>query len=596
MTHEIALALALTGVASLLLISEKLRIDVVAILIMLAAAWLGLVTPAQAFSGLASNAVVAVLAVMMLSFGLDRSGLTQRLTRPILRLAGHSESRIIVLMSATVGALSAFMQNVGAAALFLPALLRLSRAGELSLSRTLMPVGFAAILGGCLTMVGSGPLIILNDLLRQRALPTYGLFAVTPLGIILLSLGIGYFLIFGRRLLPGATRDHGVDQQKALIAEWRLPTTIWYYSIPERSGLAGKTREQVRLWEDYNLFLPALLEEDDTVYAPWRHTSFRVGQQLAVLGEREDAIRFASDYKLKELGEACPLRGRLHGGMEAGFGELVVRPRAAIKGLTPRQIELRKNLGVEPILLMSGTQEIRTDISDKPLNPGDTLVVYGPWSTLASLQRDSNFVLVSPVEAPGHQTSRPFVALGCFALGIGLALSGVQLSLGLLTGALAMILLKVMTIDEAYSAIDWKTVFLLAGLIPLGIAMETTGAAAFIAAGAAQLVAGEHPILLYFAIGALATVFSLFMSNVAATVLLVPLAIAVAGLTGIEARPLALLVAVCASNSFVLPTHQVNALFMGPGGYRNRDYIKAGGLMTIIFLVVAVTVTYLWYA
>jgi di/tricarboxylate transporter len=596
MTHEIALVLALTAVASLLLISERLRIDVVAILIMLAAAWLGLVTPAQAFSGLASNAVVAVLAVMMLSYGLDRSGVTQHLTRPILRLAGHSESRIIVLMSTAVGTLSAFMQNVGAAALFLPALLRLSRAGKLSLSRTLMPVGFAAILGGCLTMVGSGPLIILNDLLRQRDLPAYGLFAVTPLGIVLLSLGIGYFLVFGRRLLPSATRDHGVDQQKALIEEWRLPTTIWYYSIPERSSLAGKTREQIRLWEDYNIFLLVLQDDDDIVYAPWRHTSFRAGQQLAVLGERENAVRFASDFKLRELGEKCPLFSRLHGGMEAGFGELVVRPRAAIKGLTPRQIELRKNLGIEPVLLMSGTQEIRSDISDKPLNPGDTLVVYGPWSTLASLQRDLNFVLVSPIESSGHRARRPFVALGCFALGIGLALSGVQLSLGLLTGALAMILLKVMTIDEAYNSIDWKTVFLLAGLIPLGIAMETSGAAAFIAEAVVRLVAGESPILLYLAIGALATVFSLVMSNVAATVLLVPLAIAIAGMAGLEPRPLALLVAVCASNSFILPTHQVNALFMGPGGYRNQDYLKAGGLMTVLFLVVAVTVTYLWYA
>jgi di/tricarboxylate transporter len=153
-----------------------------------------------------------------------------------------------------------------------------------------------------------------------------------------------------------------------------------------------------------------------------------------------------------------------------------------------------------------------------------------------------------------------------------------------------------MTIDEAYNSIDWKTVFLLAGLIPLGIAMETSGAAAFIAEAVVRLVAGESPILLYLAIGALATVFSLVMSNVAATVLLVPLAIAIAGMAGLEPRPLALLVAVCASNSFILPTHQVNALFMGPGGYRNQDYLKAGGLMTVLFLVVAVTVTYLWYA
>ena len=286
----------------------------------------------------------------------------------------------------------------------------------------------------------------------------------------------------------------------------------------------------------------------------------------------------------------------LQGGEEAGFAELVARPRAASKGLSLRDIALRKSPGVEPILLTSGAKEVRSDFSDMPLNAGDTVVVFGPWSTLATLQHDRNFLLVSPIEASTRRSRRPVIALCCFALGIGLALFGVKLSLGLLTGALAMVLLRVMTIDEAYRAIDWRTVFLLAGLIPLGIAMETTGAAAFIAGGAARLVAGENPILLYFAIGVLATVFSLFMSNVAATVLLVPLAIAIAGMAGLEPRPLALLVAICASNSFILPTHQVNALFMGPGGYHNRDYLKAGGLMSILFLVCAVGIVYLCYA
>lgn len=595
MTTEVVLVLTLIAAASVLMITERLRIDVVALLVMLATAWLGLLTPAQALSGLASNAVVAVIAVMMLSYGLDSSGLTQHLIRPLLRLAGERESRIVILMSAAVGLLSAFMQNVGAAALFLPALLRLARTSGLSLSRTLMPVGFSAILGGCLTMVGSGPLIILNDLLKQRQLATYGLFSVTPLGIVLLSVGIGYFILFGRRLLPPGGRNADNGHQRELIEAWKLPTSVSYFATTHSSTLAGQTQESARLWEDYNLHLLVLDDDGDVLYAPSRHTTFQVDQQLAVLGTREDAVRFGNDYRLEELGDECRLSSRMQGGMEAGFAELVVRPRAAISGLTPRQFGLRKTLGVEPILLMSGTQEIRDDFSDVPLNPGDTLVVYGPWTTLAPLQRDRSFLLVSPIEAGAHPTRQPLIALGCFALGIGLALSGVQLSLGLLTGALAMVLLQVITIDEAYRSIDWRTVFLLAGLIPLGIAMENTGAAALIAGYATRVLVGEHPVLLYLFVGLMSTVFSLFMSNVAATVLLVPLVIAIAAISGLEPRPLALLVAVCASNSFILPTHQVNALFMGPGGYRNRDYIKAGGVMSLLFLAVAVGAIYLCY-
>jgi di/tricarboxylate transporter len=337
MTPEIALVLSLMAAASILLVTEKLRADVVAILVMLATAWLGLVTPVEAFSGLASNAVLAVMAVMILSNGLDRSGVTLHLVRPILRLAGQSEARTVVLLSTAVGTLSAFMQNVGAAALFLPSLLRLSRGKGLSLPRTLMPVGFAAILGGCLTMVGSGPLIILNDLLRQRELQPYGLFAVTPLGLALLAAGIGYFLVFGRRLLPAATPLPDRGHQKELIEAWKLPSTIWYFTIPSSSGLKGKTRESARLWEDYNLHLLVLDEGGDVLYAPWRHTVFRMGQQIALLGQREDALRFAADHGLRELGERCRLSRLLQGGELAGFAELVVRPRAAVRGLNLRE-------------------------------------------------------------------------------------------------------------------------------------------------------------------------------------------------------------------------------------------------------------------
>ncbi len=595
MTIDIALVLAVVAVASILLVTERLRIDVVALLVLLSVAWLGFVTPAQAFSGFASNAVVAVIAVMILSYGLDRSGITRILATAIVRMAGHSESRLISLLSVTTGVLSGFMQNIGAAALFLPALVRLSRTEGVSLTRTLMPVGFAAILGGCLTMIASGPLIILNDLLRQRELESYGFFAVTPIGIVLLAAGIAYFLLIGRRLLPRGSPETGTSMQQELIEAWDLPTTISYYRVPEDCPLVGETVESARLWDTYGLHLLALEEGGEILYAPWRHTTFVSGQQIALLGTREDAESFASQNGLQRLSEESHLGRLLKDGEEAGFAELVVRPRAQVRGRTLREIALRKNLGVEPILLLRSGTDTRSDFSDIPLTPGDILVVFGPWASLAVLQRDRNFLPVSNVESSAASTRRPVIAIGCFVLGIGLAASGVHLSLGLFSGALAMILLGVITIDEAYRAIDWRTVFLLAGLIPLGIAMESTGAAAYIAQEAAEFASGSHSFVFYLIIGILATVFSLLMSNVAATVVLVPLTIAISTTAGLDPRPLALLVAICASNSFILPTHQVNALLMGPGGYRNRDYLKTGSVMSIVFLLVAITVINLCY-
>jgi len=595
MTLDIALVLSVLGLTIFLFVSELLRVDVIAILIMLSLAWLRLVKPAEAFSGLASNAVVSIIAVMILGYGVDRSGVMNRITRPIMRAAGSSEKKLISLVSAVVGAISAFMQNIGATALFLPALVRISRNTKIPISRLLMPMGFAAILGGTLSMVGSGPLIILNDLLKQGGQKTFGLFSVTPLGMVLLMAGIAYFLVFGKLVLPGKKEQDKVESpQQQLIETWQLPSTIYECIIPQESPLAGKTREDAMLSTEYSVSILAVAESDDILFAPWRYTRFAAGQEIAVLGGKDDVERFVKDQKLHLRAEAGTFEN-LRSSSSAGFAEVIIPPRAPVAGKTLRQIAMRKTYGVEPIMLLTDSGEERGDFSDRNLEVGDAIIIHGLWENIRSTGDNTNFVLVTPVESETRGKSKPVTAILCFLGGIALALSGFQLSVGLLTGALAMIILRVITIDEAYKAVDWRTVFLLAGLIPLGIAMDKTGAASYIANQMMRLLQGSHPILILGAFALLSTIFSLFMSNVAATVLLVPLVMIMGDITGINSRALALLVGVCASNSFVLPTHQVNALLMSPGGYRNADYLKAGGIMTLLFMIIAVVLVYFFY-
>ena len=595
MSFEIALVLLVLGITIVLFVSEWLRVDVIAISVMLILAWLKLVTPAQAFSGFAGTAVISIIAVMILGYGIDRSGIMQRITGPIVRLAGTSQSRLTLLVSAAVGLISAFMQNIGATALFLPALLRISRNTRIPASRLLMPMGFAAILGGTLTMVASGPLIVLNDLLKQSGQESFGLFGVTPIGLALLGAGLAYFMIFGKSVLPsrGSGDDEAASSQQALIESWRLPSKISQCLVGPDSPLVGKTREQIELWSKYQLNLLAISEGDEISYAPWRYSRFAAGQHLALTGGQSDIERFMTDYALQPAppGQFEQLAGQEQG----GFAELIIPPRAPIAGKTLREVALRKNYSVEPIMLLSGRQQMREDFSDELFRAGDAIIVYGRWESIKALDDRRNFVLVTRVEAQIGGRARPLPAMLCFLGAIGLVLSGATLSVGLLTGALAMILLKVITIDEAYRAVDWRTVFLLAGLIPLGVAMDNTGAAKYISGLMIQLLGGSHPLLIMTGVAILATVFSLFMSNVAATVLLVPLVIIMGGQIGVNPRALALLVAVCASNSFVLPTHQVNALLMSPGGYHNADYIKAGGIMTGLFIVIAVVLIYFFY-
>jgi di/tricarboxylate transporter len=595
-TPEIILVLIVLAATGVLFVTDKLRVDVVAIVIMLTLGWLGLVSPAQAFSGFASNAVISVMAVMILGYGVERTGVMIRLSRMIIRIAGASEARLMTLISAVVGILFGFMQNIGSAALFLPAILRISKKTGMHRSRMIMPMGFMAILGGTITMVGSSPLILLNDLLAQGNLEPFGIFAVTPIGLILLLAGIIYFLTLGRYLLPSDDEQTDVPPpQQDLIETWQLPANTHHYIVPKTSSLVGATRDDIPLKSEYSLHLLAVKTGRDILYAPWRHSAFAEGQVLSVLGTHEDAERFATDYDLVPVGN--PERHTEEIGEEhAGFAEIIVRPHSPYIGKTLREISFRKQHGLEAILCLTEKGEHRGDFTDLPMNPGDTFVVFGPWEPINRIGQGPEFVLSTTPKERGVDSARGPFALLCLTGGIALTFTGIPIALGLLTGAIAMILGRVLTIDEAYRAIDWRTVFLLAGLIPLGIAMDQTGTAAFLANAMMNLLATAHPFLILLGIAVLATFFSLFMSNVAATVLLVPLVIIIGTSTGLDPRGLALLVALCASNSFILPTHQVNAFLMTPGGYRSADYLRPGGGMTIIFLFVTTGLVYILFA
>lgn len=578
-----------------LFVTGIFRIDVTAIIIMIAVGLLGLVSPLQTFSGFGSNAVISIIAVMILGYGIDRTGIMIIIARRITDIGESSEKKIRAIISSVVGFLSAFMQNIGSVALFLPAVLRISRKTGIPKSRLIMPMGFAAILGGTLSMVGSSPLILLNDLLQQGSLEPFGFFAVTPVGIVLLFTGIVYFFLFSRFVLPA--EDEGTVSrrpQDELIESWNLPGSMHHYLIPEGSRLNGMKREEADLKPGYSLYLLAITDGHDIVYAPWRYSVFSSGQILTLLGTEEDAQRFAVEYGLVKIRNQQQFTEKI-GGDNAGFAEIIIRPRSKLIGKTFREISFRKNYGLEIIVLLSENDPKRKDFSDTPLKTGDTLVVYGPWNQIESIGNDPNFVLITPLEEKGVKREKGPVAIMCFLGGIILSFLGLPISLALLTGAVAMILLKVIDIDEAYRAIDWRIVFLIAGLIPLGLAMDQTGAAAFIADYIIEIAGNSHPFLILFAIAILATFFSLFMTNVAATVLLVPLVIVIGNSTGIDPRGLALLVAVCASNSFIFPTHQVNAFLMNPGGYKNSDYLRAGGIMTILFLFVAVGMIYILF-
>ena len=596
MSFEIALTLIILLITIILFITEAFRVDVIAILVMLTLAWTGLITPSEAFSGLSSNAVIAVIAVMIIGYGLEQSGVMQKITRPLMEAAGKNEKKLTAILSLSAGAVSALMQNIGVIALFLPIVRKISKKLNFSLKRVLMPVGFAVILGGNLTMVGAGNLIILNDLLQQQGAEPYNLFAVFPIGLAVLLLGILYFYVFGDKLLSTEEKEEEgfLEKQQKLISAWEISTTVYSYRVPEGCDLLINTLEESKLWSDYNLYLLALREDGEISYAPWRFTKFFAGQELIIMGEKENLKAFGRDYNLtleKEYSNYLE-----HPELEdTAFAELMLTPRSDLAGKSIREIAVRKNYYVNPVHLIRGEKEIGYDFSDVTLQAGDTLVVYGPNENIRFFESEKGLILLTALPPKKIEGNKPFFAVGSFLLSIILIILGFNLGLAFFTGAVFIILSGIVKIDEIYEAVDWKTVFLLTGLIPLGIAMENTGAAHYLANLLIMPLRDGPIFLILLAVALLASIFTLFMSNVAAAVVLVPLVMIIAGEIGVAPRGLALLAAVSASNSFILPTHQVNAFFMSAGDYKSSDYLKSGAFLSIIYIFTAALMVYFFY-
>ena len=590
--------LLILGLTIYLFVSEVVRVDVAAILIMVLVGATGVVPAAHVFDGFASNAVISIIAVMIMGAGLDRTGVMSQLAGYILRVGGSTEKRIIPIISGTVGIISSFMQNIGAAALFLPVVSRISTRTSIPLSRLLMPMGFCAILGGTMTMVGSSPLILLNDLLlnANEALPanvtpmqTFHLFAVTPIGIVMVTAGIVYFIVLGTRLLP--ERHDGMADSSAISQYFEelygLKGDIFEAFVPVNSSLVGKTIGDAEALPEAPFVLGMRVGREIALEPPIDEM-IPAGATFALMGSQDQVRRFARATGI-DLARDMEEFVEVLNPSRAGVSEVVIPPASSVAGRTIRQAGMRKRYGAHVLAIYRQEEVIRHDLSDTELQVGDTLVLHSFWDDLHRLTQDRSFVVVTDYPYEVTRPHRVYHALAFFLLAIGLVLfTDLRLSLALLTGAVGMILSGVITIDEAYRSVGWQSVFLLAGLLPLGLAVETTGTAAWIAHETLRLL-GDVPLwVLQSALAVLTTGFTLLMSNVGATVLLVPLAINIAIGAGGNPAVFALTVALAASNSFLIPTHQVNALVMGPGGYSVADFMRAGGIMTVLFLVILI--------
>ncbi len=597
LTPQMALVLGLIVFTVVMFALDWIRADIIALLVLVAIGVANLVPADQLFGGFAGGAVMAILATMILGAGLDRTGVLNRAAAWLLKVSDGVERRLLLALCVMTGAMSAFMQNPALTALFLPVASRIAARTGLPLSRLLLPMACCIILGGTITMVGNSPQILLNDLLSSvnRNLPPgadtiepIGMFTVTPIGLVLLAFGLAYFALWFDRMLPQREDRQAVTPARTetyFASTYGIDGEVIELLVTADSPLVGLSVGELEAQASTPLLL-AIKTGEEARLAPPADQMIWVGTVLGVLGRREDIEDWADITDLRVLPRLKNFADMFNA-TRAGIAEAVVPPTSRYVGQKVGDLRLRKRYGISVLAVNRGTKIFRDDIRQLAVRTGDTLVFHGFWKDLTHAAEDRDFVVVTDYPKEEERPHKLWNALFFFGLALALALfSDLKLPVALMVGAVGMLLTGVLSMDEAYRAIGWKTIFLMACLIPLGWATDATGAAAWVAQEVLRAVGDVHPIFLQLALALLASMFTQVMSNVGATVVMVPLAINVALAADGNPVAYALIVALAASNNFVSQSNPVMAIITGPGGYTARDLWRVGGPLSLAYITI----------
>ena len=606
LTADMELVLGLVFFTMVMFLFERIRADVVALVVLVVLGLTGLVPREDLFGGFAGNAVMSIIATMVLGAGLDRTGALNRLAGWLLRRAHGVESRLLLLTTGVAGLTSSIMQNPSVMSLFLPVASRLSSRTGLTLSRMLLPLAAAIVMGGALTMVGNSPLILLNDLLvaananmpsGAATLEPLNMFAPMPIGLALLAASLAYFHFFGSKSLREDETEAVTPArtQSYFARAYGIDGDVHELTVTADSPLVGMSVGDTEALHGAPLLL-ALRTGEESRLSPPADARIWVGSVLGMMGAREQVADFAQNNFLR-MSSRLRTFGDLFNPSRAGISEAVVPPTSHFIGKTSSQLRLRKQLGISLLAINRDKQVLRSDVRSTPIRAGDMLVLHSIWTDLAQAAKDKDFVVVTDYPK-GEQRPHKFkIAMTIFAISMLLALSSkIPVPIALMTGVAGMLVTGVLHIDEAYAAISWKTVFLMACLIPLGWAMDSSGAAAWMAGHTLEQLPDGFPLwLLQLLIGLLTTAFSLAISHVGATIIMVPIAINIALAAGGDPTAFALIVALSASNNLMTASNPVMSMITGPANYTGRDLWRVGGPLSLLYLAIIVVVINLMY-
>jgi len=589
MTQDNLLVLGILSVAVILFVSERLRVDLIAMLVLIALSLTGLVTIEEAFSGFSSPAVITVWSVYIVSGALFRSGVADILANFMLRLAGESYLRLLLVIMVTVGVMSSLMNNIGAVAILLPAVVSVGRKIDVAPSKLLIPMAFTSLLGGKMTLIGTPPNILATSIMETYGgLEPFGFFDFTPMGAIVLVTGILYFLLIGNRILPERTPGG------QLTASYPIRDYLSEVRVGEKSSLVGKSLADSILGQEYALNVVQIMRNKSQVIVPSHDPILEEGDILLVQGNSQNILRAQEELDLEAIPEWK--FEELEEGTQT-MVEVTLSPGSPIQGKTLKETEFRSRYGLTVLAIQHQGEAIAANLADIPLDFGDALLVQGPEDKIAHLRKNEDFLIL---ETPPIETKRtkkaPLAVLILIGVLLVVSLRILHVSTAMLIGAMLMVLTGVLDMDEAYQSIEWKSVFLIAGMLPMGIAMQNSGTALFLAERIVSFVGNWGTEAVLMGIFLMTAFMTEVMSNAAATVLVTPIAIDAARSLSVNPQTFVMAVVIAAATSFLMPIgHQANVLVFGPGGYKFSDYTKVGVFLNIIiFFIVLIFLPLIW--
>lgn len=590
MTLSIGIVLGLLVVTIVLFAIEKLSVDVVTLIMLVALVLSGILTPEEAFAGFANEIIVILASIFVISGALERSGLMDALGAWIAALASGSRSRLLFLVVSVVSAVSGFMNNTTATAIFVPPVLGAARRTGVSASKLLMPLAYASILGGTCTLIGTSTNIAVSGFIARSGMEPLSLFEVTPVGLAIVAVGIAYLMLIGHRLLP----EHKTE---GLAESFEITDYLSEIIICPESTLVGQRIFESDLARKGFRILKVLREHDgeEETLMPGPRTTFQAHDTVLVEGKLDEllavkktaGIEIHPELKLGDLDLQSD---------EIKVVQMLVTPQSDLIGRTLKEANFRERYGITVLAIYRHGHSERERLARIRLKMGDLLLVQGPADRLAYLRRHPDLWTLEEMSPTLYRGKKGFVTLGLFGLAIVAgALEVAPLSVALLAAAVLAVVFRGITVDEAYEFIDWRLIILIGGMTAFGVAMEKTGAAEVLARGVVWAFGGGGELVVLGNFFVLTMLLTQPMSNAAAALVVLPVALQAARALGANERTFAIAIMLAASVSFVTPFEPACILVYGPGKYRFKDFVKVGALLTAILLpVVLVLVPLFW--